>query len=163
MSLRSDILNLYASGLTPAEIAAEVNVQQIAVISLLEECSPEYQRAMVAQSASSTKPAERATNEFGTLTAGLKPTDRQDMLEVVRQLAYEADNDSIRLKAATYIIDEDAGRHDVARRIGEQAGKASGITLNVMLINEGLNRLKQARAAAANPTTVTLDVAQIPS
>lgn len=171
MSLSSDVIMMYRSGVPIPEIASEVGLREAAVIGYLETSCDEYKRAVAIASDSPSEVSSSSTTTAPTAAKhypidptanpiGLRPSDRVDMLEVIRQIAYEGDNDSTRLKAAGYIIDEASGRHDIHKTLAaNSAGTIGGspLTLNVMLINQGLSKLRQSRDAAAHPTSITIN------
>lgn len=170
MSLSSDVIMMYRSGVPIPEIASEVGLREAAVIGYLETSCDEYKRAVACATDESPSevPSSSSTNTTTKFAAidptanpiGLRPSDRTDMLEVIRQIAYEGDNDSTRLKAAGYIIDEAAGRHDIHKTLAANSNGTIGgspLTLNVMLINQGLSKLRQSRDAAKHPTSITID------
>ena len=155
--INSEIVKLYSLGLTVSDIVSEVQLSEAAVRAVLEDASPRY-IAELAQQKESSASEKAATNEFGAPALGLRKSDREDMLEVIRSLAHEADNDSTRLRAATFIVDEHAGRHDAARRLAEGVNKGlSGLNISVLVLNEGLNRLRNARTPRVQQQPILID------
>lgn len=150
--LNKEIVTLYDQGLSVSEISSEMQLAEEAVRTVLSDSSIRYNKELAA----STKPAE---NKNGVDQDGLREDDRREMLNVIRQIAIAGENDHVRLRAASYIVDEQAGRHDVQKRLNELAAKGAGtLNINVLMLNKGLARL---RAGAVKPATVTIEAQQL--
>lgn len=111
--------------MTPEEIAADQEMEVAAVKACLMSCSSLYRRAC-----GSEEPEEDRLNF----------SDEQ--LEAVNRVLYElaigAEDDSIRLKAATYIRDDKKGRKEVVKQIG-------GATFNILSFNEQMQKIRQLK------------------
>ena len=125
-ALDTQVLTAYETlGMSPEEIASELQINLEAVIYSLSSNSPSY-RTFVRDSekVNSTGGSQITTPVEGSLAQASTPTDvsdaeSQEMLEIMKQIARAGDNEDTRFKAAKYIFEEKKGRNAaVAERIG---------------------------------------------
>lgn len=123
-ALDTQVLTAYETlGMSPEEIASELQINLEAVIYSLSSNSPSY-RAFIRNSekANSTGGSQITTPVEGVSTTTLNDVsdaDSKEMLEIMKQIARAGDNEDTRFKAAKYIFEERKGRNAaVAERIG---------------------------------------------
>lgn len=117
-------------GMTPDEIAGDQEMDIAAVKACLMSCSGKYRRAC-----GSEEPEEDHLNFTN------------DQLEAVNRVIYEiaigAEDDSVRLKAATYLRDDKKGRKEVVKAVG-------GAQFNILMFNEQMQKIRQLKDAAVH-------------
>jgi hypothetical protein len=125
-ALDTQVLTAYETlGMSPEEIAGELQINLEAVIYSLSSNSPSYRKFVRdSEKANSTGGSQITTPVEGALVSTTIPNDvsdaeSQEMLEIMKQIARAGDNEDTRFKAAKYIFEEKKGRNAaVVERIG---------------------------------------------
>jgi hypothetical protein len=125
------IIELYeaSEGLSIDEIASELQLDSRAIKLILASGSSVYRAKLASQ-----------TEEFSK-------DDRDAAKEVLKHLMYNAENETVKLRAATRIYDESLNRNDVKG--------LKNLNVNVNLINM---QIKQAEEAIKKAKTKTIDI-----
>lgn len=94
--------------------------------------------------------AEVAVVTGGTvgMTADEKAAVRAELEQNLIALARYSDNDSVRVKASIYMVDELAGRHDA-----DKAGLGGLATRDIAMLNDQLRRARELAFAGAFDVT----------
>jgi len=134
-SAQQQIKILYEQeGMSPEEIAADQEMELAAVKACLMSCSSAYRKACGGE-----EPEEDKLNFTN------------DQLEAVNRVIYEiaigAEDDSVRLKAATYLRDDKKGRKEVVKGI-------QNTQFNVLMFNEQMQKIRALKDATVKAITV---------
>jgi hypothetical protein len=108
--------------LTPEEIASDRELDVAAVKAALMQSSSKYRKACGHEDESESK-------------FGFDSDQEQRVMEVIVDLALSAENEKVRLDAATYVRDDRRGRKDVAKHLG-------GSNFNILFLNEQLKKVR---------------------
>lgn len=117
--LRNSIRIMYEkSGCTPAQIASAFNMDLLVVKAALAIESKIY----------------RALESKVPIT----DMERQEMIEIIKDIARDTTNRGVQLAAAKYAYEEALGRNNAG-------GFGGNLQINIAVVNEGLLRAKQAK------------------
>jgi hypothetical protein len=109
--------------MSPEDIAESRGMDLAAIKAGLMQCSSKYRKLC-------GKEAENEDN------LNFTADEQQRIMDVIRDLALGADDESLRFKAAIYIRDDFKGRKDVVKNM-------NGQQFNILMINE---KMKQVRS-----------------
>lgn len=124
----AQVLKAAELGMTPREIADDLGYEEEAVKLILAGAGGE-------------KAVAKLFNEDDLAIAR----------DTIRGLAAGAEMEGVRLKAATYIVDEYSGRHNIERSLA-QFGKG----INIVVVQETMKRTREAIARAKEQRVVEL-------
>ena len=129
-----EVLDLYETcGMSIEEIAEETGYDPLAIKNILLGSSSRYRR-----------------DNAGTDEALVSDAELKQLAQAAKQLAFTSENDYVRAKMITYLIDEKKGRNDK---------KANGpvVNVNILGLNDALARAKRLTSGASNKMLVLED------
>ncbi len=121
-------------GLSPDEIAIELNYELAAVKAILLANSKKYKKSVAASAArvsDSPHTDDISEEEFDQINAAYK------------NIALYSDNDTVREKALSKLRDEYRGR--LPSQVNEQAKALQAVNVNILELNETMKQAKQLK------------------
>ena len=136
------VVNMYENlGLTPEQVAAQLDLDLVSVKSVLLQFSGVY-KSMYKEAVK-----EGQGNKYVT------EMELEEMYSIVKQVARYDESGATRAKCAMFVIDDARGRRDKAK---DERDFLKEKNINVVVFNEKLSQTRQAIARNKNRNVIDL-------
>lgn len=129
-----ELVELYNQGLSVTEISEETGYDIAAIKAVLLQCCHKFREdchLASGASANSNSSSDERSNSDLLIT---KEEDRE-IVQALKRVAFEADNELVRFRALTYLHDEHKGRND-------KDDTSRGLNMNILVFNRALRESK---------------------
>lgn len=139
-------------GMSPEEISAELGIDKDAVVYSLSNHSAAFRKFVRDNEKANLSLTSTFIEDSSAAAPDVNREEAIEMLDIMKNIARESDDDGVRMKAATFVYNEHKGRNNVADKIG------TGLSLGQL--NAGIQKAIQM-ASAMKHAMPTIDVSKI--